>query len=278
MPKAFWTIVLLAGCACAQSSVPDATKNVDMPRSPASNDDLFPQRRPKGEVGMVRGVLERMDPIYDQLVIRPFGGRDMRVGFNPQTNFFPQGANRLSPAIADGSIVSVDTVMNDGRLYALSVRTDTPRLAELHGEVVGVDETRSRLTLRSAGLELVFLRITSGTSVTDQGRVSSVQGLIPGTLVRVWFSAGGDTAHQIEVLAKPGSVFTFEGRIIAVDLRLQVVLLLNATDQSLRELAFASLDGKYLSLLRAGSDAAIEAEFDGDRYNVRSITPLPHTP
>jgi hypothetical protein len=38
-----------------------------------------------------------------------------------------------------------------------------------------------------------------------------------------------------------------------------------------RELAIGSLDSASLGLLREGADVDIQAEFDGDRYNVRTV-------
>jgi hypothetical protein len=93
-------------------------------------------------------------------------------------------------------------------------------------------------------------------------------------LVRVMLSSTRDTANNIEILAKRGDSFAFEGRIIAVDLRTRSVALSNNSDQSLRELALGSLDSTSVGLLREGADVSIEAEFDGDRYNVRTVTLL----
>ncbi len=77
---------------------------------------------------------------------------------------------------------------------------------------------------------------------------------------------------RVEILAERGNSFTFEGRIVAVDLRSRVLSLSNDSDQSVRELAIGSLDTSNLSLLREGADVSIQAEFDGDRYNVRTVT------
>jgi hypothetical protein len=279
MARLLWVIVFVTGCALAQSGSPADSSDAAMHKAPAAADDLFPSRRPNGKIGLVRGVLERIDPIYDQLVIHIFGGGDVRVGFDLHTKFVPAKADLLLPSIPAGSVVSADTVIDDGKLLALSVNTDTPAQAELSGQVVKFDATRSRLTLRdpiSPGS--VSVRITPGTNVVDRGQAGSPQALSPGTLVRVWFIAGQDAATQVEILARPGNTFTFEGRILAIDLRLRVLSLSNDSDQSLRELAFGQLDGSDLSLLREGNQVVIQAEFDGERYNVRTITPMPNNP
>jgi hypothetical protein len=267
-------ITLAAGCAYAQSAAPDASNASSRPKVTADNDELFPLHRPTGKVGLVRGVVRRFDPVYDQLVVHSFGGGDIRVSFDVATTFLPEGTKR-TPDIATGSVVSVDTAIKDGKLFALSIRTDTPTLAELNGQVVQFDPTRSRLTVRDLiNPQAVTLRIAPETKVLNEGQTTSAQTLTEGMLVRVWFSAAQRSASEVEILAKPGTSFTFAGKILAVDLRSRALSLSNDTDQSLRELVFGSLDSNSLNLLREGNDVVIQAEFDGQRYNVRSVEAL----
>jgi hypothetical protein len=97
-------------------------------------------------------------------------------------------------------------------------------------------------------------------------------------LVRVWFSPAEHAANKVEILAERGKSFTFEGRIVALDLRSQVLSLSNDSDQSVRELAIGSLDANSRGLLREGADVNIQAEFDGERYTVLNIAAVPSHP
>ena len=100
-------------------------------------------------------------------------------------------------------------------------------------------------------------------------------------LVHVWFSpaqSGGNSVNRVEILAERGNSFAFQGRIVAVDLRSRVLALSNDSDQSVRELAIGSLDADSLRLLREGVDVSIQAEFDGERYNVRSVSVVSRNP
>jgi hypothetical protein len=63
-----------------------------------------------------------------------------------------------------------------------------------------------------------------------------------------------------------------------VDLRSRVLALSNDSDQSVRELAIGSLDADSLRLLREGVDVSIQAEFDGERYNARSVSVVSRNP
>lgn len=273
-------LVSLAGvCMQAQSpaappsTVSGAAKKVD------SGDDLFPPHRHNGKVGLVRGVLKKVDPIYDQLVIHTFGDGDTRIAFDGQTRLLAENSDARLSNLPAGSVVSVDTVMDDGKLFASFVRIGTAGSAELNGQVVRYDPSRSQLILRDPiSPENISLRVNDSTKVVRQGQNSSPQNLSDGMLVRVWYSAAQNLANEIEVVAARGDSFTFEGRIVAVDLRSRVLSLSNNTDQSLRELSFSALDNNSLNLLREGAQVSIQAEFDGNHYNVRSVAPAPKAP
>jgi len=286
------TMVLTAGSAAAQNAPatspsitldnsPAAADSTTSPASPATTnrsqttppESLAPSELPGGKVGLVRGVVKRNDAVHDQLIVRAFGGRDVRIAFDPRTKLLPETTTHVT-SIPVGAVVSVDTVMDHGKLFARSVRTgaSSSTAVELSGKVVRYDAGSSRLILRDPiSPESVSLRVTGSTVVENQGKAASTQVLAPGMLVRVKFSADKNTADDIEILATRGDSFAFEGRILSVDLRSRVVALSNNTDQSVRELAIGPLDSASLALLREGADVDIQAEFDGDRYNVRTV-------
>jgi hypothetical protein len=231
------------------------------------------------KVGLVRGIVKRVDPIHDQLWIHPFGGRDLPIAFDPSTKFLSDNSGKLSTSVPAGTVVSVDTVINAGKLFALSVRTSSSDMAELNGQVVRYDPAKARLIVRDpASPETVSLQMTPSTTVVNRGQSASPEGFSAGMLVRVSFSPAQHAAKNIEILAERGSSFTFQGRIVSVDLRSRAVSLFNDSDQSVRELAIGHLDASSLGLLREGADVSIQAEFDGDRYNVRTIALMPGNP
>jgi hypothetical protein len=280
MIKSISILILAISCAQAQSIVPAPSNNDSTTKASASiDDDISPPRKLDGKVGLVRGVVKNIDPIHDQLIIHAFGGRDVRIAFDGETKFLSQNSGMHLTSIPVGTVVSVDTLIDNGKLFARSVRTSTSSSAELNGQVVRYDSTRSQLTLRDpVSPESVSVRVGANTKVIDKGKVVSLETLSDGTLVRVWFSSTEHTASQIEILAERGSSFTFAGRIVALDLRTRVLSLSNDTDQSLRELAFSSLDSSSLPLLKEGADVTVQAEFDGDKYNIRKVTVLSHHP
>jgi len=275
MPKILWTMILIASCAQAQVAAPASpARSNDAGAQPttAIADDLSSAHTLGGKVGLVRGVLKRLDPIHDQLLIQAFGGGDIRIAFDARTQLLPDGAGSHVISIPPGSVVSVDTVIDQGKLFARSVRTGSSEAVELNGQVVRYDAAKSELTLRDPlSPQNVSLRITPGTTVVNRGQSVSPQALSAGMLVRVQFSPKQKAATNVEILAERGNSFTFEGRIVSVDLRSRVLALSNESDQSVRELYIGSLGPTGMSLLREGADVSIQAEFDGDRYNVRTV-------
>jgi hypothetical protein len=272
-------MIMLAGYAAAQIAAPANPNNTASQKTASVSASGSSARKPEEKIGLVRGVLKRVDPIHDQLLIHAFGGHDVRIAFDPRTEFLPANAKARLTSISPGSVVSVDTVIEGGKLFAIAVRTGSSNAAEIHGQVVRYDAAKSRLTLRDPiSPESVAMQVTPNTVVVNRGQPASPQALAPGMLVQVWFTPARNAANRIEILAERGNSFTFQGRIVAVDLRSRVVALSNDSDQSVHELAIGSLDSKSLGLLREGADVSIEAEFDGDRYNVRTVSLVSRNP
>jgi hypothetical protein len=277
-------MISIAGCAQAQVAAPAASpatpSDTGSQKTAAVTDSLSSSEpSPGGKVGLVRGVLKRLDPIHDQLLIHAFGGGDVRITFDARTQLLTETTRTHLISIPVGSVVSVDTVIDHGKLYARSLRTGPSNAVELNGQVVRYDAAKSQLTLRDPiSSEDVSLRITPSTVVVNRGQTASPQALSPGMLVRVQFSQTQKAATHVEIVAEPGNSFTFAGRIVSVDLRSRVLALSNDSDQSVRELAIGSLDDVSLRLLREGADVSIQAEFDGDRYNVRTVSVVSANP
>jgi hypothetical protein len=276
MTRFLWAILLIAGCAPAQVAAPapsaPASDDSGPPRA-AIADGLSSPRELSGKVSLVRGVLKRLDPIHDQLLIHVFGGGNLRIAFDGRTQLISENAHADMISLPAGSVVSVDTVIDDGKLFARSVRTGPSNPVELNGQVVRYDAAKSQLTLRDfMSPENISLRITPSTTVINRGQPASPQALSPGMLVQVQLSAARNVAKNVEILAERGSSFTFEGRIVSVDLRSRVLAVSNDSDQSVHELAINSLDAVSFGLLREGAEVSIQAVFDGDRYNARTVT------
>jgi hypothetical protein len=246
---------------------------------PAGIEGLTPDTELRGKTSLVRGVLKRFDAIHDELLVQPFGGGNVRIAFDTRTEMLQGDTQSQVTGIPVGSVVSIDTVIDRGKLFARSVRIAAPAGGDLSGQVVRYDASKGRLLVRDAGSpDNIVLHVTSATVVVNRDQHVSLETLSPGMLVRIKFSPGQNAATNIEILAEKGNTFSFAGKVLAVDLRARTVALANASDQSLHELAINSLDPASLRLLREGAEVSIQADFDGDRYNARSVTLVPQTP
>jgi hypothetical protein len=272
MLRLFYLGIVFGGTMALAQAAPASPD----PSKPPAIEGLSPDTELRGKTTLVRGVLKRLDPIHDELLVRAFGGGDLRIAFDTRTELVHNDTREQLRSIPAGSTVSVDTLIDNGKLFARSVRISSVSAGDLSGQVVRYDAAKSRLFIRDPGSpESVAMRVTSSTAVVNRGQPSSLPSITTGALVHVQFDPAQNVATRIEILAERGNAFSFAGRIVSVDLRTRQVALSNTSDQSVRELAIGSLDPTSLRLLREGADVSIQAEFDGEHYNARSVTLLP---
>lgn len=273
MPKLLQVVLLLATTFALAQAPPTPAPDV---AKPGGIEGLTADSELRGKTSLIRGVLKRFDPIHDVLLVHAFGGSDVRIAFDPRTEMLHGSTQTQVTGIPAGSIVSVDTVIEGGKLFARSVRVSTSMAGEVSGQVVRYDAAKSRLILRDPGNpENIALGVTPSTTVVNRDQRVSAASLAPGMLVHVKFVPAQSAATDIQILAERGNTFSFAGRVVGVDLRSRTVALSNTSDGTVRELATNSLDPTSLRLLREGADVSIQAEFDGDRYNARAVTVVP---
>lgn len=269
--------LFLASLTLAQTAPNPAPS--ENPDKSAAIEGLTPGTELRGKTSLVRGALKRFDPIHDELLVHVFGGGDLRIAFDTRTEMLSGDARAQVTGIPAGSIISVDTVIDRGKLFARSIRVASPAAGEVSGQVVRYDASKSRLLLRDPGsADNLVLHVTPATTVVNHDQHVSLETLSPGMLVHVKFAPAQNAATNIEVLAERGNTFTFAGKVVAVDLRTRTVALSNTSDQSVRDLAINTLDQTSLRMLREGAEVSIQAEFDGDRYNARTVTLISQTP
>lgn len=284
LPVAVLSVAFLQTQAGMAPSPPVATQPNAAPpgaiaQDPSSASSVTVPRGAEKKVSLVRGVLKQVDPIHDQLLVRTFGGGELRINFDGRTQLLAENKATSLIGLPAGSVIAVDAVIDEGKLFARSVRAGASAKAELEGQIVQYDAAKSQISVRDPmSPETVSLHITPNTMVVDQGQPASVGVLSSGMLVRVTVDAAQHAADKVEILAARGNSFTFQGRVVAVDLRARVLSLLNDTDQNIHDLALGSLDVGSIGLLREGAEVTVQAEFDGNRYNVRSVAPVAHNP
>ena len=263
-------------CCHAQTSVPPLRSDN---KSAATDTSLDLPPLPRSEVSLIGGTVMRMDPIRDRIVVRVFGGKDLTLDFDVRTQIL-QGTNSMAARdLRPGTRIYADTISKDGRIFAKAIRIEAGvPVGEARGQVIDWDAATRVLRVRDVISSQPFLvHIGAGTEVRADDRVVPVTDLVAGSLVHVTFRSGREStnsAQKIEILARPGSVVRFEGKIVVVDLRDGHVTIAENTGENTFEVALDSLSQDAKLRLRQGADVTVQARFDGRRYQAQSIEPV----
>ncbi len=223
---------------------------------------------------LIGGVVESIDPVRDRLVLHPFGAHKLEVSFDPRTQFVRDGKLADVHSLHSGDSVHVETVLLGSKVFARTIHL--PSIAgpgEASGQVTACDPATGQFTVRdelsSQPIEFVL-----------QGNANAQNpALFVGALVRVSFMPGSGraVAREVQILASPGSVFTFVGRITFLDLESRQLVVASATDNKKYRIQFGAERLENESRLHEGADVIISARFDGTGYVAENVT-LPRLP
>jgi hypothetical protein len=268
------------GFAQSPTPVPPAA-HIELQGQPLAPDrllDLPPL--PRGQVSLIGGTITRVDPIRDRLVVRAFGGRDVTLAFDVRTTILrgsdPASARDLRP----GTRIYADTIWKENQVFAKAIRIETSAsLGDSRGQVIDYDAAKGLLKVRDIVSSQPFtLRLSATTDIRSDGQSVPATELVSGTLVHVTFRSGFEGANscqKIDILARPGSTFTFTGRVVVVDLRDgHLTLAENESDNNF-EVALDSISSEVKLRLKEGMDVVVQARFNGRKYEAQSIDPVP---
>jgi len=290
-------MTLLSGLAWAQASSmapvnPGAnigTESSKQSAAPASDINADPNSLlpnvppvPKGKASLIGGTISSLDRVRDHLVIRPFGGHEMKILFDGRTQIWHNGVKASPLDLKIGEKAYLDTVLDGTSIFAKNIRVVSKgAFGESRGQIVTFDRARSEMTLND-GLtpESFRVRIIPGTKVINDGHETSTNTLRPGTLVAVEFSPSSDgvvAAQQISILAEPGTAFTFVGRVMFIDMHKGLIALIDPRDKKNYEVHFNPSTVRINGDLRLDSDVTVNAAFDGTHYAASAILVNPPT-
>jgi hypothetical protein len=275
-----WAAVVNSTCLAQTLTTSPSPLHVEIQgKAPAPDRALDLPPLPKGEVSLIGGTVARMDSIRDRIVVRAFGGRDVTLDFDVRTAVL-RGATAVSTReIRPGTRIYADTILKDGRIFAKTLRIETnPSLGETRGQVTGYDAAKGLLRVRDIiSSRPLTVRLTGVTEIRAGGEPVQATELVSGTLVRLFFHPGFEgpnSAQKIEILARPGSTFTFSGKIAVVDLRDRHLTLSETNSDNTFEVALDSLSSDARLRLKEGMDVVVQARFDGHTYQAQSIEPV----
>ena len=230
-------------------------------------------------VSLIGGRVLKLDQIRDRIAIQPFGGNKTEVAFDVRTQVYRDGASIAIKDLRPGDRVYADTLLDNGRVFARSIRvvTKAPEAERARGQIVSYDVANGRLIMRDELLtELVTLHLTKDTAIRKGQESGSTADLTPGTLVSATFVPGGQgLVQELSVWAVPGTSFVFSGMVKRLNLATHLLVVANESDGKSYEIDYDPARVAGNKDLREGSEVSVNAIFDGQRYIAHSLSVVP---
>jgi hypothetical protein len=218
---------------------------------------------------LVGGIIEKLDRVRDRIVIKPFGGGQLDIAFDPRTKIV-RGEQKVGARdLKVGERVHIETVTDGPRIFAkkIHIGLETAQ-GEAHGQVVSYDVTRGEITINDElSSQPVRFHVDKATKLSGEG-------LQVGSLVDVNFLAGTNraSAREVKVLAAPGSLFTFSGNITYLDLASHSLVVASSTDDKKYPIKFDPQRVNAWERLHEGTNVLVKARFDGQNYTAEEVT------
>jgi len=238
---------------------------------------LDPPPLPKKRVTLIGGTVTKLNSVQDEMTVRPFGnGKQMHIVFDTRTSFVRNGAPAQQRDLHQGDRIYLDTMLNGTQIFAkkIWIQAEAPT-GDGRGQVVDYDTRAGLLTVRDElSQQPARFRLTPTTVVKDGTQTKPASELAPGTLVSLTFGPQQDrygTVREISVLARPGTAYSFFGKITFLDLANRVIAIDNNADGKNYEIHLEDVPQGSLRTLRQGSEVGISAVFDGHQYVASSI-------
>ena len=253
---------------------------VSTPESvPGHSADLPPA--PNGKSTVIGGTIHDVDPVRDQLTLKVYGGRSMKILFDERTQVYRNGVKISLRNLVPEDHASIETVLDGTNVFALSIHilSQSPQ-GECQGQVLNYNPSTGELTIRDElSHEPIKLHVLQGTAVVREGEVSSIENLgsshlVKGTVISAKFKsdkAGQAVASQITILATAGSAFVLTGNVAYLDLHSNLLVVTDPRDDKSYKISFDPARFPISRDLHVGARVTVTANFDGSRYVASAI-------
>jgi hypothetical protein len=284
--KGLLAIVILGGAIAQHANANGQAQNALAPAElksalgTASIPSIPPP--PKGKSTIMGGQIQRIDPVRDELTLKVYGERPVKILFDERTLVFKDGKKLPLRELGAADHASVQTLLDGTKVYALSVHilTSSPQ-GEYQGTVQSYNPATNQLTMNSVLFkEPIKLVVPPGTQVTRVGQTAfasqqaSASDLARGALISVQFgsdNAGQGVASRISVLATPGSAFVFIGAIDSLDAHSGKMAIVDAQDGRTYQVSFDAASLPNAQSLHPGDNVMVTAAYSGDHYVASAI-------
>lgn len=283
--RSFLALLILSSVAAAQafSAATSSTsiqpdRALPMITTSSTNTSSGLPALPKGKSTVVGGAIRTLDPVRDELTLAVFGGKNMKVFFDERTKVFRDGQPISLDDLRMGDRVSLETMLDGSTVFVRSIHAMTvaPE-GQCRGQVLRYDQASGVLWVRdSLSNQPIKLHMGNDVRIVRQGQeTASTAELQQGALVTVDFlpdNRGGGMAHQVSLVANPGSMFVFAGTVAFLDRHSGALVVVDPRDQERYEVSFDSSAIPASRSIREGSDVVVNAYFDGKHYAAQTIT------
>ena len=242
---------------------------------PDSLPGLPPQ--PKGKTTLLGGRIRTVDLVRDRLVLDIYGGGHMTVLFDERTHVLQGNTPISADELKRSERAYVDTTLDGTDIFARTIRV-VPEVAtgQGNGQIVDFDFAKGEFTLRDTlSPHPVKMQLAAGAVIHRGDRTVTSADLQPGTLVTVVFVPGSERqpkVRDVSILASPGETFGFSGRVSFLDLNRGLVVIVDPRDNKSYEVYVDATNRELTRNLQEGADISVEARFNGDHYEARSVT------
>lgn len=239
---------------------------------------------PPGKSSVIGGEIRKVDPVRDEITLRLFGSNDkMKVFYDERTQIYRNGQRIGVLDLKPASHASVETTLDGTKVFALRIHMlSTVPEGECQGQVESFNaSSRDLVVISSLSHQPVRISIPLDTPIVRVGQKEFASGgsgigdLMRGSLVNITFQpgeGGRGTATHINVLATPGSAFTFNGQISLLDFSSGRLVIIDPRDSQTYDFHFDPYRLHNAHELHEGESVSVTAEFDGERYQVTELT------
>jgi hypothetical protein len=248
------------------------------------HDDLTPiPALPRGKSTILGGAIRNVDPVLDRFTLAIVGEKPIKILFDERTQVFLDGKKIPLRDLRPSSHASVQTTLDGVSVFALSVHIlSQMHQGDLSGEVVSYNGATGDLELASGhggqpmrftiSNDAKFERKGQGSFVASRSGPSDLQ---RGALVSLQFQPDGKghaTVNEVTVLATPGSEFVFSGNVVALDMHVGSMVLLDPNNNQTYQIEFNASSLASMPDIRTGQRVRVAAEYDGTRYLAHNVT------
>jgi len=281
LASAFFAVMATACQAQNQQGFSGNTPQAQTPAAQRENYDplLDLPPLPNNKITLIGGTVSGLDEVMNHMIFQPFGEKKkMHVSFDTRTRFYRDGKAISYREIKQGQRVYLDTMLNGNKVFAKSIWIQSAADSGVgRGQIVSFDSQRSTLTVRDElSSQAIKMQITPATVIRSGERTTTTADLVPGTLVSLSFGPLGEL-REVMLSAKPGSQFTFAGRVSYLDLSRKLIAVDNSSDKLKYDISIEAIAPNILRQIHEGDHVAVVAVFDGSRYDARRID-LPSSP